>query len=171
MTARLRLVPQDPAYLVALMESPERFEAVSGLLAAEDLRDFLVAPDVSETWLEGLRAAGAADPWLHGFAAVQEETDQVIGTGAFKGPPDENGVVEIAYGIVPSFEGQGYATELAAALVAFASADPRVHLLRAHTLPEPNASTHVLQKCGFAYRGEVIDTEDGLVWRWERGRS
>ena len=39
---------------------------------------------------------------------------------------------------------------------------------RAHTLPTPNASTRVLAKCCFQYIGEVIDPEDGLVWRWER---
>jgi len=43
-----------------------------------------------------------------------------------------------------------------------------VRLIRAHTLPEPNASTRVLQKCGFEQVGEVTDAEDGLVWRWER---
>ena len=171
MSGRLRLVPQDPAFLLALIESVERFEAVSGLRAAPGLRDFLVSPDVSEAWVEGLRDAGGADPWVHGFAAVHEETNQVIGTGAFKGAPDDEGAVEIAYAIVPSFQGQGYGLELASALVAFACADPRVHLLRAHTLPEANASTRVLAKCGFAHRGEVIDPEDGPVWRWELERA
>lgn len=33
-----------------------------------------------------------------------------------------------------------------------------------------DASTRVLTKCGFAFIGEVIDPEDGLVLRWERKR-
>jgi RimJ/RimL family protein N-acetyltransferase len=69
---------------------------------------------------------------------------------------------------VPGSEGRGYATEAAAALVDFAQRDARVRVVRAHTLPERNASTRVLTKCGFELRGEVIDPEDGLVWRWER---
>jgi RimJ/RimL family protein N-acetyltransferase len=77
-------------------------------------------------------------------------------------------MVEIAYGIAPERQGHGFATEAAGALLRFAAADPRVRLLRAHTLPEPNASTHVLRKCGFVQLGEVIDPEDGPVWRWER---
>lgn len=84
----------------------------------------------------------------------------------FKGPPDADGMVEIAYGIVPAYQGQGYATEAAAALVAFAFESGRVRLVRAHTLAANHASNHVLTKCGFASIGEVMDPEDGLVWRW-----
>ena len=94
----------------------------------------------------------------------------MIGAAGFKGPPDEAGMVEIAYGVTPSFEGQGYATEAAAALVAFAFTSGLVELVRAHTLPAANASTRVLAKCGFRHVGEVIDPDDGPVWRWERGR-
>ena len=34
-------------------------------------------------------------------------------------------------------------------------------------LPEANASGRVLAKCGFRRVGEVIDPDDGVVWRWE----
>ena len=95
----------------------------------------------------------------------------VIGNVGFKGPPDERGMVEIAYGIVPAFQGRGYATEPAAAAVAFAFGYGRVHLVQAHTLPTPNASTRVLGKCGFVHSGEVVHPEDGLVWRWERSKD
>jgi [ribosomal protein S5]-alanine N-acetyltransferase len=40
--------------------------------------------------------------------------------------------------------------------------------VRAHTRPTPNASTPVLTKCWFARVGDVVDPEDGPVWRWER---
>ena len=80
-------------------------------------------------------------------------------------------MVEIAYGIVPGFQGHGCATEAAAAGVAFAFGDSRVRVVRAHTLPIANASTRVLAKCGFAHTGEVEDPDDGVLWRWERGRE
>ena len=108
---------------------------------------------------------------MHGFAVVDPESASVIGSAGFKGPPDQEGVVEIAYGIVPASEGRGYATEAAAALVTFAFSDNRVRLIRAHTLPTPNASTRVLAKCGFERVGEVVDPEDGLVWRWQRSKD
>jgi len=95
----------------------------------------------------------------------------VIGSAGFKGPPDSDGMVEITYGIVPSFEGHGYATEVAAELVRFAFARGGIRLVRAHTRPVANASTRVLTKCGFHHTCSVVDPEDGPVWRWERGRS
>jgi len=97
-----------------------------------------------------------------------ESINLVIGMCGFTGPPDANGVVELAYGIAPSYQGKGYATEAAAALVGFASADPRVRIIRAHTLPERNASTRVLEKCGFSKTGEIRDPENNLVWQWEK---
>jgi RimJ/RimL family protein N-acetyltransferase len=167
-TTRLRLLPQAPGHLLALIESVAQFEAQCGMRAADGLRDFMVSDEVSPAWLAQLRAATAADPWRFGFAVVHRESGLVIGSASFKGPPDEDGAVEIAYGIVPGYQGCGYATEAAAALVAFAFDNHRVRLVRAHTLPTPNASTRVLAKCGFEYMGEVVDPEDGLVWRWQR---
>jgi len=31
-----------------------------------------------------------------------------------------------------------------------------------------NASTRVLEKCGFRKAGEMLDSENALVWRWEK---
>jgi RimJ/RimL family protein N-acetyltransferase len=167
-TKRLRLVPHSPAHLLALIEGVHHFEELTGLRAANGLREFMVSEDVSPEWVSGLRAATVADPWVHGFGVVHRESGAVIGTAGFKGPPDREGMVEIAYGIVPDHEGRGYATEAAAALVELAAVSGRVRLIRAHTLPTPNASTRVLAKCGFEHVGEVIDPEDGPVWRWQR---
>lgn len=170
-TVHLQLIPYSPEHLLALVEGYERFEERFGLRAADGLRAFIVSDEVSPAWLSRLRASLPADPWVHGFAVVHRESRSVIGNVGFKGPPAEDGMVEIAYGIVPVFQGRGYATEAAEAVVAFAFASGRVRLVRAHTFPTPNASTRVLAKCGFECTGEVEDPEDGLVWRWERSKE
>jgi RimJ/RimL family protein N-acetyltransferase len=77
-------------------------------------------------------------------------------------------MVEIAYGIVPTYRGKGFATEAAQGRTRYAFASGRIRVVCAHTLPERNASTRVLAKCGFHWVGEVVDPEDGLVWRWEK---
>lgn len=125
---------------------------------------------LSADWLARLEASAEADPWVHGFSVVHRATGEAIGTAAFKGPPCD-GMVEIAYAIEPEQQGQGYATEAAAALTEFAFASGQVSIVRAHTLPEPNASTRVLTKCGFQFLGEATDPEDGPVWRWEKPRA
>jgi RimJ/RimL family protein N-acetyltransferase len=56
---------------------------------------------------------------------------------------------------------------MARALVAFAFTTGDVRVVRAHTRPQNDASSRVLTKSGFEFIGEVIDPEDGLVWRWE----
>ena len=102
-----------------------------------------------------------------GYFAVDESTREVIGSCAFKAPPTDEGVVEIAYFTYPGFEGRGYATEMARKLVALATRSTAVRQVIAHTLPETNASTRVLQKVGMSLVGEVSDPEDGRVWRWQ----
>lgn len=170
-TERLELRCFSGADLLAVIEGVEQGEKQIGLPLADGLRDFYVSGEVSPAWLEQLRGSRAADPWVHGFGLVEKRSGKLVGTAGFKGPPDEHGVVEIAYAIVPSCRGRGYATEAAAVLVAWAFADERVRTVRAHTLPEANASTRVLAKCGFARVGEVVDPEDGIIWRWERAKA
>lgn len=170
-TVHLRLIPFSSENLLALIESNSCFEESFGLPAAEGLRAFYVSDEISAAWLEQLRTSTGADPWVHGFAIVHQDSGSVIGSVGFKGPPNEEGMVEIAYGIVPDSQGLGHATEATEAGIAFAFEDGRVRLVRAHTLPTPNASTRVLKKCGFEHIGEVVDPEDGPVWQWERKRE
>src|SRR5437899_111452 len=142
-------VNDDGAGALVLCDQPQLLEDLVGMPGAERLREFYVSDDVSPDWLAALRKARGPDPWHHGFFVVDRATRSVIGSAGFKGPPDAAGMVEIAYGIVPGFEGQGFATEGAAALVGFAFASGHVRLVRAHTLPAANPSTRVLLKCGF----------------------
>ena len=167
-TKNLRLVPYAPEHLRALCQRQESFAQSFGWPPANGLTDFYDSKDVSPDWLAKLEVATGVDPWTFGFGLVHVASGTVIGAGGFKGPPGADGVVEIAYGVVPDYQGRGYATETAQALVAFAFGSGRVRVARAHTLPEPNASTQVLTKCGFRHLGEVMDPEDGLVWRWEK---
>ena len=121
---------------------------------------------LSTAWLAQFEASTAADHWVHGFRLLHRSSGKSIGFCSFKGPPTD-GVVEIAYGIAPEEQGKGYATEAAQALTDFARTFKEVRIVRAHTLPDGVASQRVLVKCGYKHVGEVIDPEDGLVWRFE----
>ena len=154
-TKSLKLVPQTREEVRAYIEQMPPHERA----------------EVSAAWLALLDGSSSIDPWIHGFVLVHRATNSVIGKCGFKGPPGADGAVEIAYGVAPEHQGKGYATEAAEALVSYAFGNGQVSVVRAHTLPEPNASTRVLTKCGFQRVGEVIDPEDGLVWRWERNKE
>ena len=148
--------------LKLVLESPEDVRARIEAMSPSD------KAELSADWLALVESATSADPWIHGFALVQRTDDAVVGSCGFKGPPTSDGVVEIAYGVAPEYQGKGYATEVAQALVSYAFSNSKVRVVRAHTLAEASASTRVLAKCGFRRIGEVVDPDDGLVWRWEK---
>ena len=76
-------------------------------------------------------------------------------------------MVEIGYEVAPDFRGWALGTEIARALIGKAFESPDVERVQAHTLPETNASTAILEKCGLTKVEVVEDPEDGIVWRWE----
>jgi RimJ/RimL family protein N-acetyltransferase len=152
-TARLCLVPADVEALRVKYDGPAGAPA-----------------GVSPGWIAKLRVAPGPDPWEFGYTVVHAASQRAIGGASFKGAPGVDGLVEIAYAIDEAFQGHGYATEAAGALVDFAFADPRVRVVCAHTLCDAAASPRVLEKCGFTHVGEVVDPEDGPVWRFEKRR-
>ena len=164
---RISLLPHTPEHLRALLEGTDVYERRFNIKVAEGVRDFLVGPEVSAEFLERLNGPAAADPWKDGFAVLHIADSTVIGFCSFTGPPSADEMVEIAYGIAPGYQNRGHATEAAQELIAYAFASGRVRTIRAHTLPQHNASTRVLLKCGFTLIGEVTHAEDGIVWRWE----
>lgn len=159
----IRLIRLGPRALDELRNDPGAFERAHSV-SVGDQAEYVAR--LAEQCAEQLRLRGIPPEWF-AHLVVDGPTGQVIGTCGFKGPPDGDGMVEIAYHTFPPFERQGYATEMARALRDLASADPDVQLVRAHTLPERNTSARILETLGFDFRGEVVEPEDGPVWRWE----
>ena len=121
--------------------------------------------EVAEQNVAFMRTAGTPEEW-GSYLAIDQSSRDVVGVCAYKGSPDAEAGVEIAYFTFAVFEKQGYGTASAAALVRQATESGRVHVIRAHTLPTPNASNRLLERLGFSNVGTVIDPEDGPVWRW-----
>ena len=124
---------------------------------------------VAEQTLAMFERTGVTTRSWTGFLAVDRACDtDGRATCGFKSSPDANGTVDIAYFTFPNFEGRGVASAMATGLVECARGSIGVRRLLAHTLPEQNASTRILEKVGFLRTGGVVDPEDGPVWRWER---
>ena len=160
-TAHLQLLPYAPEHLLALIEGVPQFEAKIGQRAAEGLRDYIVSDEISPAWHAQLRAAREPDVWVHGFGIVHRESGSVIGSAGFKGPPNEEGMVEIAYGIVPSYQGRGYATEAARSLVA--ALREAGWTVVAHIHPGHLASQRVARAAGLSPTADVRDGETRWV--------
>lgn len=105
------------------------------------------------------------------YFPVHKKDNLLIGTCGYKGKPDATGLVEIGYEIIDHYQNQGLATEIAQALIKHAFANNKVEIVQAHTLAQENASVAVLKKCGMQQIMELIDEEDGKIWRWHLYRS
>ena len=156
--ATIELISLDRDDWERATEDPEAFAGEHELTLGAD-PDLLRA--IARQTLALIRRTGVTRPPWSGYLAVDEARKTIVGTCGFKSPPDQEGIIEIAYFTFPGFEGQGYATAMAAGLVQRGSAAAGVRRLRAHTLPEKNASTRILQKLGFESLGDIVDPEDG----------
>jgi ribosomal-protein-alanine N-acetyltransferase len=158
----LEFLPATRKVLRLLASEPEEFAAEHSVRLHE------VAQTVAQHSLAFMRTfPHETSPDWFGHFAIEGESQQLAGVCSLKGPPVE-GTVEIAYFTFPGFEGRGIATAMARFVLERARALPGVTLVIAHTAPEHNASTRVLEKIGMRFAGE--DEEDGVpVWRWESG--
>ncbi len=84
---------------------------------------------------------------------IERKDGTRVGDLSFKGLR-EDGSVEIGYGILGEFRGQGYASEAVGAAVEWALGRPGVTRVEAEAEEENTASLRVLEKCGFRPTGK-----------------
>ena len=92
----------------------------------------------------------------------------VVGHAGFHDPPNEAGMVEVGYRVVPEHRRQGYGRAALAELLAYAAASPEVGTVRASISPGNVASLALARSLGFRHIGEQWDDEDGLELVFER---
>ena len=101
------------------------------------------------------------------YAICERETNLAIGGIGFFGSPDATGTVEIGYGLVPSAQGKGYATEAVRATLLIAASNG-AERVKADTLPVNIASQNVMLKAGFL---EQHRTDETVYYAFEIGRE
>ena len=90
-----------------------------------------------------------ADPSLLGWGVwlvFDKEDNTVIGDIGFKGKPNPENTVEIGYGIVPSAQNKGYATEAVREIIKWAFSFENVEKIIAECQKDNLASIRVLEK-------------------------
>lgn len=154
----VRLLTLEDA--VALADDPPTFTRTTGLDVAEG---YLAFPAALPRIVDTLRT-GPSDRW-GAYLIVDPVASTVVGLGGFKGPPVD-GTVEVGYSVAPAHRGRGHARATVTAWIALA-AEAGVRTVLAHTLPVTDASTAVLERCGFTRVGSVHDDEVGSLSRWQ----
>jgi ribosomal-protein-alanine N-acetyltransferase len=108
------------------------------------------------------------DPDLLGWGVwfvTLAESNQIIGDLGFKGKPDEKGIVEVGYGILPEMQNKGIATEAVNAIVNWAFSSPSVQKVAAECLKDNIPSIKVLEKIGM----KKTNAANGMIY-WEKQR-
>lgn len=102
--------------------------------------------------------------WYTYWLVVIKESATGAGLIGFKGAPDQDGHVEIGYGIAPTFQNNGYITEAVRALIDWAFQDPTCRAVTATTVTNP-ASERVLTKLGAEFLGREGDASNWIIRR------
>ena len=154
-TARLSVTPFTPALVEAALRGRVPLGRALDVRVPDDwLQDEGEGEGEGEEILpviaEMLRADVAHRAFEHwGWWLILHRADRtLIGEVTCREPRDGTGTVEIGYGVVPAYQGQGYATEAAGAVVDGALHRPGVARVVACCLRDNAASQRVLEKLG-----------------------
>jgi [ribosomal protein S5]-alanine N-acetyltransferase len=156
----VRFVELSGAAMTALMDGSL---AEASRQAGIALTPYFLTDDALRLWR--LRVSQiAADPgsgrWV-ARAVVAEPEGVVVGHAGFHGPPDQAGMVEVAYSVDPAYRRRGYARAMLRELLRRAAAEPGVRTVRATISPGNVASLATISGFGFTEIGEQWDEEDG----------
>jgi ribosomal-protein-alanine N-acetyltransferase len=157
----IRFVPLTVAAMGALLDGDL---AGGSAEAGTELSDYFISERAQHLWrrrVDQIAEDPTAAPWV-AAAVIDAETGYAVGYAGYHGPPDEAGMIEMGYTVVPERRRLGYATAIVAALLRRAVDEPGVSVLRATISPENAASLATIAKFGFARDGEQWDDEDGL---------
>ena len=165
-TERLQLIALTVSQLGLYVAAPEQLEQELGLsvsrgIVTDRLRR---AIDIKLSKMELVEEQ--EHPWYTYWLIVIADEPYGAGLAGFKGSPNDQGEVEIGYGIDPAYRNRGYMTEAVRGLIDWAFRDPRCRSITALSIERSNiASNRVLEKVGMRVSGE---TDEALDWRLDR---
>jgi RimJ/RimL family protein N-acetyltransferase len=169
-------MPDLPAVRLHVLDAVTLQALVSGDLHAADRAAGLALPEefLADTWLWTLRLGqmiGEPDvaPWLVRAIVVEagRHPGAVVGHAGFHGAPDERGMVEIGYRVIPAMRRHGYARAAVTELLAYAR-EHGATTARASIRPDNDRSLAIAAAFGFTHIGEQIDEIDGRELVFER---
>ncbi|HSP47739.1 MAG TPA: GNAT family N-acetyltransferase [Clostridiaceae bacterium] len=145
-TERLILIPvtSKVAYDLALGSNRELEEMglqTNGRWPRQDTLDIL--PFVTQAFQENPESTGF-EFWM----VVLKESMTIIGDIGFHGIPDDQGIIEIGYGLIEEAQRKGYGYEALQAMMDWAKSHEDVTAIRADCLVTNVPSIRVLEKSG-----------------------
>lgn len=155
---RLRIITFEAEMMNALLESTEKLEKlIPYKVPAEYPMD--VYKQFFPYKIERFRQYPEENKW-EGLI-IDEEEQSVIGDIGYKKSPNEKGEINLGYSILPRYQGNGYASEAALAMVKWGLDQPGVKKITATCSLENLASIRVLEKAGLR---QTHQDENKIYW-------
>lgn len=167
-TKDLEIISCDTEILKAAIQGDEALAKKPNVDVQENWTEF--GPGTLQYSLDRLTESEEEKKWWTYFP-IHKQDKKLIGSGGYKGKPSKEGVVELGYKIAQAYRNRGLATQMTKGLIQNAFNNREVNSIIAHTLGEDNASTKVLQKCGFNKVEEINDSDEVFIWKWELVRE
>jgi RimJ/RimL family protein N-acetyltransferase len=165
-TQRLRLLALTLEQLSLYLIHPDRLEEELGFSISRAVLTEPVRRAIGIKMDKMARADEIDHAWYTYWLIIVADEPYGAGTAGFKGYPDEQGAVEIGYGIDPAWQGQGFMTETVRAMIDWAFTHSFCRSVFAAGVMKSNpASSRVLEKVGMQIYEETADT---LSWRIEK---
>lgn len=154
-TKRLKVKALTADELKQHTQSPDDFANKLGLRPSSSLIDDQTREAILNDLLPNVDNPAKDYLFYTMWLIVHKRQKAIIGGLCFHGEPDENGEVEIGYGIDNIYHNQGFMYEALIGLIEWLKNIPKVKLIKAETECSNAASVRVLEKAGFEKIKEI----------------
>ena len=169
LTARLEVIAATAETVSLELRNVEQFATALGVPSPATWPPPLNDEGSQRWYLEMLQRPGRIG-WGLWYLIRREPTRELIGVAGFKGRP-VHGSCEIGYSVLPSFQGNGYATEASRELLRWAFSHGDVDRITSETLPDLTDSIRVMEKCGMRFVGDGNPEEKQRTVRYAVNRA
>lgn len=160
-TERLKIIPLTLRQFKLLLDGIDKMEKELKLSASNECLDGHTQEAMKGLYKESVKNKDRYC-WYTNWQIVLKSENKAIGSACFMKCPDENGEVEIGYGINSTYQNNGYMTEAAQAICEWAISQHDVSIIIAETEKDNIASHRVLKKCGME---KYKETDERIWWR------
>lgn len=163
-TAKLNIIPLTKEQFSLLLNGIEYLEKALDLVPSGEALDIHTQEAMSGLYKESLSHPNSYH-WYTSWQIILKPEHKIIGSACFIKDPDDEGKVEVGYGINETYRGNGYMTEAIICMCQWAFCQEGIRMIIAETDVDNYASQRVLEKSGMA---KYKQNDSSIWWRMSK---